>query len=311
MRWLDFVSRDPVPWLLDPENPSSRYLTLRDIFNKSPETLVVEQARILDWEPIRLLRSHWDPVTHWGRANAPYFGGPVGSFGSLCMLQQIGAPPFPEALATCEVLLNDGKNERGVFAPEKNASAPWLCYTGITLQIMTHFGYGDDPRTKAARHIMVDSILHNPENMMCSMVSGECRDGLVKALKSLLHPPISQQSRDEETAIGILCDKLINFHYDFHGEDAEWTQPRYPRYYESDILELCHVLAHTNYRNDILLTRLMQPLLTLQNSEGKWLKARATPSLAIERIHQPSRWLTFEAIHTLTSVYGDDVYASG
>ncbi len=310
MRWLDFVSRDSVPWLLDPANPSSRYLTLRYIFQKGTEALAAEQARILNWEPIKLLRSHWDPVSHWGRTNAPYFGAAVGSFGSLHMLQQIGAPLFPEAQATCEVLLSAGRNQDGVFSPEKNATAPWLCYTGIALQIMEHFGYGDDPRTQAARSRMVHTILHKPEYLACPMVSGDCRDGLVKALNALLVHPVKQRSRDEETAIDTLCDNLINFNYDFEGEDAEWVQPRYPRYYDSDILELCHVLAHTNYRRDVRLNQLLQPLLALQDKEGKWHKARSTPSISIERIQQPSRWLTYEAIHTLTLVYGDDIYGS-
>ena len=310
MRWIDLVTRDPVPWLLDPENPSSRYLTLRNIFHKSVETLNEEQARILDWEPIKLLRSHWDPVNHWGRTRAPYFGGPVGSFGSLHMLQQIGAPSFPEAQATCEALMTAGMAEEGIFAPERNAAAPWLCYTGIALNILTHFGYGDDPRALAARKTIVHTVLYKPENLICVMVGGECRDGLVKALNALLHLPDNERSQDEETAIDTICTKLISFDYDFAGDDAEWAQPRYPRYYESDILELCHVLAHTNYRHDARLVRLLQPLLSLQNAEGKWCKARATPSLSIERMQQPSRWLTYEAIHILTSVYGDDIYGS-
>jgi hypothetical protein len=311
MRWLDLVSRDPVPWLLDPENPSARYLTLLNIFHKSNETLSDEQARIMNWEPIKRLRSHWDPVNHWGRPNAPYYGGPVGSFGSLHMLQQIGAPCFPEALATCEALLGAGMIEEGVFTPEKNTSAPWLCYTAIAINILSHFGYRDDSRVLAARETIVDAVLHKPEKLICSMVGGECRDGLVKALYTLLHFTETIRSHDDETTIDTLCEKLISYNYDFAGEDAEWALPRYPRYYESDILELCHVLAHTKYRNDARLANLLQPLLAMQDTNGKWLKARATPSLSIERLQQPSRWLTYEAIHTLTSVYGDDIYGTG
>jgi hypothetical protein len=310
MRWIELVSRDPVPWLLDPENPSSRYLTLRHVFHKNAEELKDEQAGILNWEPIKTLRSHWDPVNHWGRARMPYFGGPVGSFGSLHMLQQIGTPPFPEAQTTCEALMTTGMTDEGVFTPERNAAAPWLCYTGIALDILTHFGYGDDPCVLLARNSIVNSVLHKPENLICSMVGGECRDGLVKALSALLHIPESERSADEEAAIDSICIKLIGFEYDFTGEDKEWSQPRYPRYYESDLLELCHVLAYTKYRKDARLIRLLQPLLSLQNAEGKWCKVRATPSLAIERIQQPSRWLTYEAVHTLTTVYGDDIYGA-
>lgn len=308
MRWLDMVSRDPVPWLLDPENPSSRYLTLRDIFEKHADTLNEDRRRIVHWEPIQLIISHWDPVHHWGRSHAPYYGGSAGTFGTLTMLQQLGAPPFQEAQAACEALLSTGKNEEGVFSPEEDAAAPWLCYTGIVLQIMTDFGYAKDPRVHAALDTMVDAILNKPENLVCPMVQDECRDGLVKALGALLHHPVRRQERDVKAAIEILSGKLTAHSYNFEDEDAEWMQPRYPRYYESDIVELCHVLAHTPYRHEASFTRLLQPLLTLQDADGRWSKLRTTPSLSVERIRQPSRWLTYEAIHTLTLVYGDDIY---
>ncbi|MDF1512691.1 MAG: hypothetical protein P1S60_02660 [Anaerolineae bacterium] len=310
MRWLDFVSRDPVPWLLDPINPSSRYLTLRDIFQKDKKLLNPDQEQILLWEPIKLLRAHWDPVSHWGRANAPYYGSAVGSFGTLHMLQQLGAPVFPEAQATCEALFTSGRTEQGLFIPDSHTAA-WLCYTGIALQVLVHFGFAKDPRTQTTQFILVNRILQHPESLSCPMVRGECRDGLVKALNALLHLPSHQQNQDTTHAIDILGDKLVDYTYDFAGEDAEWALPRYPRYYDSDLLELCHVLSHTNHRHDARLSRIIQTLTSLQDADGKWRKLRQTHSLAIERIQQPSRWLTYEAVHTLTLVYGDDIYGPG
>ena len=61
-RWLDLVKRDPVPWLLDPANPSARLLTLRHLFKRSETALQDENARLLAWSPIVILREHWNRV---------------------------------------------------------------------------------------------------------------------------------------------------------------------------------------------------------------------------------------------------------
>ena len=53
-------------------------------------------------------------------------------------------------------------------------------------------------------------------------------------------------------------------------------------------------------------------LETLQDEEGRWHKTRlAANDMQIERIFQPSRWLTFEAVHTLMLIYGGNTYAAG
>ena len=61
----------------------------------------------------------------------------------------------------------------------------------------------------------------------------------------------------------------------------------------------------------IRLEELVRRILLLQDEEGRWIKAESTPAFTVERIHQPSRWLTLEAVHTLTLIYGDMIYAPG
>jgi hypothetical protein len=53
-------------------------------------------------------------------------------------------------------------------------------------------------------------------------------------------------------------------------------------------------------------------MVTLQTSQGRWpMKYSASGRLDnIESLHQPSRWLTWEAVHTLMLVYGGNTYAT-
>ncbi len=136
MSWVDIIGRDPVPWLLDPGNPSARFLTLKHIFRKPTASLQEEQARILTWAPVAMLRRHWVPINFWGRAASPYYGGPIGNFGTLFLLTQLGTPRISETDAVCENLLERGRMPDGSFAPGDKTAAPWLAYTGIALQIL-------------------------------------------------------------------------------------------------------------------------------------------------------------------------------
>jgi len=310
---LDLIERDPVPWLLDPINPSARLLTLRHLFKRPETALHEENARLLAWPPIAILREHWDHVNFWGREHDPYFGGALGNFGTLYLFTQLGMSRFPEVEPACENLLNQGRNEDGRFAPGSavisSSNAPRLCYTGMALQIMWRFEYGNDLRVRAALAALLHTILLRPELLDCPIASGACAHGLVKALAALLSMPAEQRGTDEEAAIETLSEALINHPFDFSGRDADWLQPAFPRYYRSDIVELCRVAAQTALRTHPRFQGWLYLLLSLKTDEGRWNKARPTPVLSEERLFHPSRWLTFEAVHALTLAYGDTVYA--
>jgi len=310
MRWLDLVKRDPVPWLLDPENPSARYLTLQHIFKKTEETLAAERTRVLQWEPVQDLLQHWNRFNFWGRVYDPYFGSEVSNFGTLHLLGQMAVPRFPELEPVCENLLDIGRHGDGRFSPEDARAAPWLCYTGMALKALHHFGYDEDLRVQSARAALIQSIVLQPELLDCPMVGGSCRSGLVKALDALLSIPADRRTAEDEDAVGILAEQLLNDAYDWEGRDADWLLPTFPRYYDSDVVELCHVLSQTPSRTHHRFEELVQHMVSLQTNQGRWRKMRATPALSVERIYHPSRWLTYEAVHTLMSVYGDSVYAA-
>lgn len=341
MHWMKLVARDPVPWLLDPGNPSVRYQTLRHIYRQPEQELLAEQQRILTWKPVEMLRRHWDAYHFWGRIDNPYFGGFLGNFGTLYLLAQMGAPRFPEVGPTCENLLARGRRQDQLFAPEGAASAPWLSYTGMALQTLTHFGYGRDPEVSVAWRVAAEMIRDDPVHLNCaaglSGVDGvavderSCRAGAVKLLGALIHCSSPTGAEGEVPVEGrqeierLLCDYLLAPAYGqrqgaetpwrqagpdlLDGEDAEWMLPRFPRYYDTDVIELCHMLAHTARRDDPVTRHILNRVLSLQDQSGRWSKMKTTPILSEERLGEPSRWLTFEAVHALILIYGDEMYA--
>ncbi len=311
MSWLNHVQRDPVPWLLDPENPSARLLTLQHIFMRPEESLGAEYRTILTWKPVQTLLRYANPVSFWGRADNPFFGAAAGTFGILHALAQMNVPPFEILLDACEHLLARGRLADGRFAPDAAQPEIWLCYTGMALQLLTHFGLEDDARVQSARRTLTQAILHQPQQLFCPIAGGECPSGLVKALQGLESITVVMRTAEDTEAIECLAERLLRWPFDWERRDADWLRLRFIRYYESDLLELAHVLAHAGYTENLRLRAFVAQLEALQSEEGRWQKTRPSAhELQIERIFQPSRWLTFEAIHTLMLVFGGNAYAS-
>ncbi|MFP4345764.1 MAG: hypothetical protein ACLFU8_13805 [Anaerolineales bacterium] len=311
MRWLDLLNRDPVPWLIDPVNPSARLLTLEHIFNRSPEALAQEEQRILDWSPVKSLIEQADWIHLWGRATNPYYGGVMGTFGSLYILTQLGVPAFRLATLACENLLQRGRLEDGRFAPPDGGPVSWICYTGMALRVLWHFGLGDDPRTDGGKRALVHTVLHHPEYLDHNQPGSASVADLIKALHGLLSIPREERTEEDESAIALLTRNVLNYDFDFGGREADWLQLRYPRYHDSDLLELCHLLASTTGSIHPRFQDLLRRMREMQTEEGRWLKIQAAPgTFQFERVGQPSRWLTFEAVHSLMLVYGGNTYAA-
>ena len=310
MHWLDVVNRDPVPWLLDPSNPSARYLTLKLIFETPPSRLETEQNRILTWQPVQTLIDHWDRTNYWGRIANPYYGGSMGNFGTLYLLYQLGAPRFPKVEPVCENLLQRGRTAEGRFMPERSREAPWLCYTGMALEILTHFGYSTDTRTRSSWQVLIDSILHNPDNLTCPLADNLCQDGLVKVLKALVLRPEMERTAEERVAIDRIRQLLTQHAALLHRGERITHGIHFPRHDHTDTVELSHTLAQTRARTHPRVGELLEDLLAFQDESGRWPKQAMTPELTVERIQQPSRWLTLEAVHTVMLIYGGNAYAA-
>jgi hypothetical protein len=311
MHWLDVVNRDPVPWLLDPSNPSVRYLTLKRVFKAPPSKLAAEQQRMLEWEPVRTLIDHWDRTNYWGRLANPYYGGAMGNFGTLYLLYQLGVPRFPRIEPVCENLLQRGRTPEGYFMSETARSKPWLCYTGMALEILTHFGYGGDDRTRSSWRALIQAILHNPDNLACPLADNLCQDALVKVLKAFLLRPAAERSDEEHAAMDWVRTQLTDYAAVIHqGGERSTKGIHFPRHDRTDELELGRALARTRAKTHPRVGELLEDILRLQDENGRWPKQAITPELTVEGIQKPSRWLTLEAVHTVMLIYGGNAYAA-
>ncbi len=309
MGWLAYLRSDPVPWLLEPVDPAVRLATLRCIFRRPEGALREAVAAFFAWRPIAEVLNEAQARHGWGRRTLPFFGASVGTAGTLYALAQFGTPPQPATQAACELLLRYGRDERGDFAPLGGGAIPTLGYTGIALLTLAHFGFGGDVRFLSSLRALVQTVLHEEGRYRCRDGDSACVPAWIKALAALNALPDSLRDEEVELARTKLADLLLDFPWEFRRRDGRWRLLHYPRYDDSDLSELCHVLAPLVSPDEQRFRSLLEALVAAQSEEGRWRQARIIPSrLPVEGRGRPSRWLTWEAACTLITCYGGNPY---
>src|SRR5512137_1730097 len=84
---------DPIPWLLDPENPSIRYWTLVDILDRPASDPEVQETKAaITQQPLaKELFALQHPEGHWGDKTKPHTA--EGAATALSLLHMLGVPP--------------------------------------------------------------------------------------------------------------------------------------------------------------------------------------------------------------------------
>jgi hypothetical protein len=307
--WQCDAEAAPLPWLLEEENPSARYLTLRHLLGCADLDSQASDARaaIPDWPPVREILTVMDPVDFWGRADKPFYGGAVGTAAILNLLAGLGQPPAPQLETACEGLVEHGQHETGGFTYDGTPGRIFLCYTGNAIRALLHFGYRDDPRLEQALEYLVERSAA-PGGLTCAYADGEaCQWGITKALGAFAALPAAGRTSDRMDAVATLANAVLDHEFDFAGRDARWLDFGFPLDYQSDLTELCDVLACLNYGTDPRFQKLLNIVLAAQTDDGRWIKRYGTRALQVEERGRPSKWITIRALraikHTQQSIF--------
>lgn len=298
INWPGELKDDIVPWLLERENPSARYLTLRHLLDGGEEESQVAEARaaIADWPPVREVLGLMDPVDFWGRADRPFYGGPAGTHATLHLLAELGLSRTPQIESACENLFAYGQHANGGFTCDGTAGQIMLCYTGNAVRTLIHFGYQGDPRLEHAFDYLAARSA-TPGGLTCPYSGGEvCYWGIAKVLAAFAVLPVADRTPERMRAVHTYADAVLDNEFDFSGRDAVWLNLGFPLDYQSDLAELCDVLARLDYGTDPRFQRLLEILLKARARDRRWIKRFGTRVFQVEEPGQPSKWITIRAL---------------
>jgi hypothetical protein len=292
------MSTEVIQWLLEPENPSVRFWTLRDILCRPKDDPEVAEAQkaIPAFKDVMSIFARQDPAGWWDTPERAT--GIKRASGQLLVLSRMGVPPDDRTSRGCEFVL----------------SKPWLamrqpvcivpCYTVNCLRFLAYFGYGDDPRVKQGWTTMTD-WLDRDDGLICwYQKQRPCHSLAVKGLWAFAAAP---GSSDIESVTARTAESFLSDEFDFEGEEERWLRFEFPWYYQSDLLDALEALAACGYASDRRYRALVQHVVDKRQEDGRWVKQGGSTGVRIERKGQPSQWITLKAMRILRRVEQGDV----
>jgi hypothetical protein len=299
--WQCKLNGDPLPWLLDPENPSVRYWTLVDLLERPASDPEVQgaQAAITEQPLVQALFARQHPEGHWGEDETkPHTA--EGAVGVLTLLHILGVTPDPRTAKGCESFLKFCQHESGGFSMTKRMrSGIFPCTTGEHLPFLVYFGFGDDPRIRAAFAFLIEEMSAEDALDCGRYQHRDCLWGAIARLNGLAVLPAGMRSEQSKEAVTTLANALLDARYDFEGEHKRWLTFGVPRAW--DLLSALKALAAHGYAHDRRFLLLLERVLKRQDEQGRWLCGSVSRTWPIEKRNQPSKWVTLDALRVLKS----------
>ncbi len=327
--WRAALKADPTNWLLEEENPSVRYFTLKDILDRPENDTAVQTARrsIMQSGLVPdILREQREPayLQAYPRFYTYKYRGLVWS---LIVLAELGAEADPYIKEQCEYLFEHSQERQdGGFA--MNAAARTgggriteviPCLTGNMVWSLIHFGYLDDPRLQKGIDWITRFMRFNDGTEDAPQVppydryetcwgAHTCHMGVVKALKGLSAIPVGKRTKEINDTIQKAAEFLLIHHIHRRSHNLNrtskpgWLKFGFPLMYQTDALEILDILTGLGIK-DSRMEEAIDIVIAKQDDTGRWRVENTYNSerllLPIGQKDEQSKWLTLRAVRVL------------
>lgn len=326
-----WLKGDPIPWLLEDDNPSVRYFTLTDLLGKKKDIPEVIQAKgdILRKGLVPDILSRQREGGYWEGQDQFYTNKYKGTVWQLIILAETGATRDDDIRIqrACEFIL-DHSQDRNCYGFSIYHSAKTgggrpggviPCLTGNMVYSLLRLGYLADERIQQAiRWITTyqrfdDGINQLPEDGSYGRLVGvcwgkhSCHMGVVKALKALAEIPAESRSSEVNRTIEAGIDYLLKHHIYKRSHDLSkiakpgWLRLGFPLMYQDDILEILEILTRLGCRDERM-DDAVQILISKQDKQGRWMLENTYNGryqVNIEKKGDPSKWVTLQVLKVL------------
>ncbi|MCX6652762.1 MAG: hypothetical protein NT137_05350 [Methanomassiliicoccales archaeon] len=330
--WMARVKGDSTDWLLNEDNPSVRYLALKDLLGRreSDEELSEARRRIMEMGMVPRVLAKQRPEGHWGRPEDFYMRSKYkGTVWNLILLAELSADPEDARVkAACEFVLrwsqeraSGGFSVMGSVEAGGRKGQVLSCLTGNMAFSLIQLGYGEDRRVKKA----LDWITTYQRYELVSRAprvwpylyercwrDHTCRSGAVKSLKALAEVPEGARTKEmrariEEGAEYILAQHIFRKPPDLvEVSRKEWLNLGFPLIWNTDVLEILWILARLGIRDERM-RETVEAVLSKQGEDGRWRQENRFEGrfiTSIERNGRESKWVTLNALRTLKALSG-------
>ena len=329
--WKSMLKADPTAWLLEKENPSVRYFTLKHIMDKSEDDTDVQQTKrdIMQYGIVpAILQKQQEPgyIQAYPKFYTNKYKGLVWS---LIVLAELGADPSPQIKEQCEYILKySQETQDGGFSQNTAAktgggriSEVIPCLTGNMVWSLICFGYLEDPRLQKGIDWLTRYMCFNdgvemtpqaPPYNHYEMCWGKhtCHMGVVKALKALAVIPEGKRTQAIKQTITEASEFMLIHHIHKRSHDIKhnskpgWVKFGFPLMYQTDALEILEILSVLGIKDDRM-NEAMDLMISKQDEMGRWKNENTYNSdrliIPFGQKDEQSKWLTLRAMKVLKS----------
>lgn len=332
--WKSYLNSDPTDWLLQDNNPSVRYYTLKDILGKSDRNSEVKAAKesIMQTGVVPRILAKQRKGGTWADPNKYYNGKYKGTVWTLMILAEHGADGNDNRIKNASEFIFKLSQDRksGGFSyqgSEKNGGQPSgviPCLTGNMVWSFIRFGYLNDPRVKKGIDWITkyqrfdDGIAKAPKGGIYNTHLGcfgkhTCHMGAAKALKALAEVPVAKRTKALKNTIEVGVEYFLKHNIFKRSHDLKkvskpgWIRYGFPLMYQTDILELLGIISRLGYKDERM-QEAADRVVARQDEQGRWLLLSTFNGrfqTNIERKGKPSKWVTLHALKALKAYYGN------
>jgi len=318
-----------IRWLLKEDQPSIKYLTLRELLGKTQNDSEVKHAKEnvtkIGWAKDILEKQA--PEGHWVRERSLFQPKYTATFWMILILSDLGlTKEEPRADKAAQLWMNHSQTKDGGFGMTGNAKEGHLCITGNTARALVKLGYEDHPKTRSAFRWLVENQAEKG-GWSCWNFGGRHagRDlDSWEPLSAFAVYPRQKWTRSMKLAVERAAEFYLEreLHILPKGERyGPWYRFHYPNHYYYDLLVGLNVMAALGYSNDKRLGFALSLLKKKRRSDGRWnLDAinpdpesgqarsdkehprKASIHFALETPRKPSKMITLTALKVLNRI---------
>ena len=324
--------RRVLDWLLEPEQPAVRYLTLTQLLHRRASDPDVRDAKA------RIPREGWvadmlakrDPGGWWVRNGAPMYPKYQAMNWNLIAMSELGATrSVPEVAASCELWMAKTPLRNGGVGAVGNQGIGHLCFTGNMARALVNFGYSEDARIRRTFEWLAQTS-HPQGGWTCwNFTDGPATSRNLDSWEGLAAFAAYPRSK-WSPAMAACVDRASGFflEHELHRQGdryAPWYRFHWPTHEYYDLLVGLDTLTALGHTEDPRLAFALGHLRKKRRSDGRWnldtnhpdwVDRTGTTSarwyaqhpdkrlvpLTFERAGRPSKMITLRALRILDRV---------
>ncbi|MFC1900122.1 nitrogen fixation protein NifH [Chloroflexota bacterium] len=320
-----------IDWLLEPDNPGVRYLTLRDLAGADESE--IQEARIKAHQegPIAQVLVEMNPEGYWEKPGAGYYPKYSGTVWSVILLAQLGASTKTDdrIASAYSYMLENTLTKTGQFTMNGKPSGTIDCLQGSLCGSLLDIGINNPQLDNAfewmARTVTGEGLAPVEDrksplryyaykrgpNFVCGANNKlSCAWGATKVM--LAFGKLTMEKRPP--LINDAIKTGVDFLFSVDPATAEypcgyaskpngaWWKFGFPVFYTTDILQTTDALVRLGYGKDPRLANALQLIRDKQDDQGRWLMeysyaGKTWGDLGLRK--QPNKWVTLRALRVL------------